>query len=337
MIFYPLFSFILDRLFMLSPINIDTRDVCLFIDMSEKLPEVILQKIISEYCTLKGEKIEDILRNEKHDLYHKRINTKSCCKCSTKQSPTFVKVIQEKHWDALYEIKTSSNSHSCPSYLTKCSECFVPKTINTSDLSVIITLVLYSTNIMNYIVSRLFSKGFIKFLLDHQHTLYHSMDTNMCCKCEKSPTEEILINSKDWNTLFLKENDILCKNNTTDCCCKYSVRSGIKYSDIDETVLFKIVYLAGPIGVLHRIKENTFLNFIKWTVDADLVRRALTELLNIVEDKTFRSDMLLRTSSFNLSQSNKTETKYDYAYEWLSKHLRKQKVGTSISLYLFFW
>lgn len=312
---------------MLNPITINTGELCLFIDLSETYPSLILQKLITEYCNLKKVTIEDILKNEKHDLYHKRIETESCCKCSTKQTSTFMKVIPEKQWDALYEIGLSSNSHACPSNLTKCSERFVPKTINTSDLSVSMTFVLYSQNMMQYIVSRLFIKGLSKFLLDNQHTLYHSMDQKMCCKCRKSPTEEILINKEEWNTLFLKENDILCKNNTTNCCCQYTVRRRIKYSDIDETVLFKIVYLAGPIGVLNRIKENAFSYFIIWTVDADPLRRALTELLNIIEDKLFRSDMLRRTSSFHLTQSCETETKSDDANKWLSKHLRKQKVG----------
>ncbi|XP_063436691.1 uncharacterized protein LOC134718129 [Mytilus trossulus] len=296
--------------------------------MSEIYLSMILRKLISEYCTMKKVTIEDIIKDEKHDLYHKRIKTESCCKCSTKQSSTFVKVISEKQWDALYEISLSSNSHSCQFNLKKCSERFVPKTINPSDLSEIMTLVLYSTNIMHYIVSRLFSKGFMKFLLDHQHTLYHSMDKKMCCKCRKSPTEEILINKEEWNALFLKKNDIFCKNNTTNCCCQYTVRHRIKYSDIDETVLFKIVYLAGPIGVLNKIKENAFSSFIIWTVDADPLRRALTESLNIIEDKLFRSDMIRRTSSFHLTQSYETETKFDDANKWLSKHLRKQKATT---------
>ncbi|CAC5365748.1 unnamed protein product [Mytilus coruscus] len=332
---YQLNKGLTDRLFMLNPINIDTREVCLFIDMSEKYPAMILEQLFSEYCTFERVTIEDILRNEKHDLYHKRIKTESCCKCSTKQVSTFLKVMSEKQWGALYEISMSSNSHLCPSDLTKCSERFIPKTINTSDLSKIMTLVLYSQNMMHYIVSRLFGKGFSKFLLNNQHTLYHSMDKKRCCKCRKSPTEEILINKEEWNTLFLKENDILCKNDTTDCCCQYSVRRKIRYSDIDETVLFKIVYLAGPIGVLNKIKRDAFLCFINWTVDVDLLSSVLTELLKIIEDKTFRSDMLRRISSDNLSQSYETEAKSTDAYQWVSKHLCKQKATTEPPLQIF--
>ncbi|CAC5389977.1 unnamed protein product [Mytilus coruscus] len=317
-----------NRLCTLNPINIVTRELCLFIDMSEKYPAMILRKLISEYCTFKKVTIEDIVRNEKHELYHKRIKTESCCKCSTQQSSTFIKVIPEKQWDALYEISKCSNSHSCPSDLTKCSERFVPKTTNTSDLSVIMTLLLYSENMMHYIVSRLFANKFCKFLMENQHTFYHSMDKKRCCKCSTVPTEKILINKEEWNKLFLKENDILCKINTKDCCCQYSVRRRIKYSDIDDTVLFKFVYLAGPIGVLNKIKEDAFLYFINWTVDVYPLRRALTELLNIIEDKTFRSDMLRRTSSVNLSQSDETEAKCNDAYEWVSKHIRKQKATT---------
>ncbi|CAG2195655.1 unnamed protein product [Mytilus edulis] len=287
--------------FMLNPINIHTRDVCLFMDMSENYPAMILKQLLSEYCTLKRVTIEDILRNEKHDLYHKRINTKSCCKCSTKQFSTFTKIIPEKQWEAMYEISMSSNSHSCPFHLTKCSESFVPKTTNTSDSSMIMTLLLYSHNMMQYIASRLFVKGFCQFLLDNQHTLYHSMDNNMC------------------------SNAIPCKIDTMDCCCQYSVRNGIKHSDIDETVLFKLVYIAGPFSVLNKIKEDAFLYFINWTVDVEPLRRALTELLKIIKDETFRSDMLQRTSSINLSQSYETDAKSDDACEWLSKHLRKQK------------
>lgn len=305
---------------MLTPINIDTRDVCLFIDMSKELPDVILQKIISEYCTFKGETIEDVLRNEKHELYHKRINTVSCCKCSTKSLSTFTKIIPEKQWEAMYEISMGVNSHSCPFDLTTCIESYAPKTTNTIDSSVIITMLLYSRNMMHYIASRLFVKGFCQFLLDNQHTLYHSMDNKRCCKCSTVPTEKKLINKSEWNMIFTSATAIPCKIETKDCCCQYSVRKEIEFSDIDETILFKLIYISSPFCVLNKIKRDAFLYFINWTLDVNPLRRALTELLDIVEDETFCSDMMQRILS------DETEARYDDAYQWVSKHLRKQKV-----------
>ncbi|XP_052063863.1 uncharacterized protein LOC127703828 isoform X4 [Mytilus californianus] len=318
---------LIGRLLAVNPINIDNTKVCKFIEMSETHPAIILQRIISEYCKSNNIKLEDVLREEKHELYHKRIKTFSCCKCTIGCS-TYNKVISGKQWDALYELNEDSDVHSCPLNLRICSERFVPKRIHTCNLSAAKVLILNIPNILKYMISRLYTSGFDTFLMLNQHTLYHSMKKNRCCKCKQisyENTEKSLITDREWTNLFNKS-DISCLSISKDCCCQYSVRNGINYSDIDNICLSKIFHIAGPIAVLNKIEENAFLYFLNWTVDDKPLQRAITELSNILVDQTFRRRFL---SVF----SSQSATSID-ARRWVSRNLHQQKATTEQQLQL---
>ncbi|CAG2211278.1 unnamed protein product [Mytilus edulis] len=153
----------ISRLQTLNPIDIDNDKVCVYISLSEKYPADILKQIITEYCATNEQILEDILKKEKHELYHKRIITESCCVCSDKQFCTYIKVIQEKQWETLYEMKEGADSHSCLCSVKKCSERFVPKTVDTSDLSVTVPLVLFIPDILTYIINQLYGNKFDTF------------------------------------------------------------------------------------------------------------------------------------------------------------------------------
>ncbi|CAG2211251.1 unnamed protein product [Mytilus edulis] len=116
---------IVDRLLTLNPKNIDTRSLGIFIDMSESRPGIILQQVISEYCASKSTTVEEILRNEKHQLYHKRIKNVPCCICPS--GSICHKFIPEQQWKSLYSKLKSGYSHSCQSGEKPCIERFVPK------------------------------------------------------------------------------------------------------------------------------------------------------------------------------------------------------------------
>lgn len=287
--------------------------------MSETLPASILHKVISEYCDLNKVKLEDVLRERKHELYHKRIKTFSCCKC-TLDCSTYNKIISEKHWNALYEFNEDSDLHSCPLKLRNCSERFVPKRINTFNMSLAKALILNEPNMLRYMIGQLCTSGFDAFLIVNQHILYHSMNQKKCCKCKHisyENTEKSLITEKEWAKLFVKS-DISCPSMSKDCCCQYSVRNGINYSDIDDICLFKIFQIAGPFSVLHKIEENAFIYFLNWTVDNQHLQRAIKELFNILIDKTFSHRVLSVISS-------QSATSID-ARRWVSTNLRQQKV-----------
>ncbi|CAC5359909.1 unnamed protein product [Mytilus coruscus] len=321
---------LLGRLLTLNPIDLDEYKVCRYICMSEKYPAKIIQKVISEYCTLKQQMIEDILRDEKHELYHKRVKTNACCVCDQDDIPfsTYAKIISERQWEAMYEKKKESDFHSCPSNLKKCSESFIPKIIDTCDLSVTLTLVLNTPDILKHIINRVCKNGFNNFLMDNKHTIYHAMENRRCCECCKTPTEKIIITKREWDQLFRKENDTLCHSGNTNCCCQYSVRSGINNLIMDDTFLSKIVHVAGPISVFYKIAQDSFLYYLNWTDGKQDLKGALTELLNLIEDDTFHRDMLQKISSIDYTQTDKTIVNSVEAHGWVSKHLRNQKAST---------
>lgn len=311
---------LIGRLLSFNPISINNKQLCTFIDISEGYPAIILQKFISEYCILNKTTLDNILREEKHQLYHKRFKTVSCCQCTTK----FPKCISEEHWEALYEITKVGNSHDCQSQLKECSESFVPKRIMTFDRFVAETLILHIPNILNYFISRICVMGFENFLKQNMHTINHFMENKMCCTCDKVPTGNILINEKEWNALFMKEDNIYCKSASDYCFCQFSVRSSIEFSHVDDTLLSKIFNVAGPFGVLYKIGQNTFSYFLNWTVDDQPLHRALIELLNIIEDKQFCRNMVSSISP----QSFKTIADQFDAWKWMSKHLQIQRATT---------
>lgn len=324
------FYLFIGRLFELNPIDIDYHKLCLFIDLSEKYPSMILQQIISEYCTVHKLVIEDVLKQEKHDLFHKRIKAEPCCVCATEYS-TYTNVISERDWDALFEIQDGSSrscSHSCTSAPRNCYERFVPKLTNTSDLSVTMLLILNIPNILKYVISHLCASGFSKYLDQNQHTLYHSMEKRRCCKCKYDPIEKILITKKEWNKLYANRHHVSCPTN--DCCCHFSIIPGIEYFKIDDTLLSKIFYVSGPLSFLNKIGQEKFLYFLSWTHDDEPLHKALTELSQIVQHKSF-PDIIQHVTTRNVSHADETKTQEVEARDWMNRHLRNQKV----CLYIF--
>lgn len=312
---------------MLNLIDLDNDKLCLYIGLSEIYPAKILQQIINEYCMLTEQTVEEILRKEQHDLYHKRILTESCCVCNAigVEFCTFTKVIPEIQWEILYEMKECNNVHSCPYNSNKCCENFIPKKIDTCDLSVTIPLVLNIPDILMYIINQLYMEKFDTFLINNKHVIYHSMEKTRCCKCVKDPHKKLLINKKEWNKLFMKEDNVSCQTASADCSCKYSVIKKLDPSKIDEYLLSKIFHVAGPISVLVQILQNRFLYFLNWTVEDSVLQGALEELSNVIDDETFRNNMLQQISSRNPHKLEDT-TKRSIASGWISKQLQNQKV-----------
>lgn len=297
--------------------------------MSERYPAMILQQLISEYCNLNTQTIEDILREEKHQLYHKRIKTVLCCEC-TEECTSYRKVISEKHWKALFEISTEvDDSHYCTCKLKQCIKRLVPKRINTFDVFVATVLILNIPNILKYTIKQLFMNGFekdqlfmngfVKFLIQNQHTLYHFMERNRCCKCNNVPTEKIIVNKEEWKSLFYKEDNMYCKTGLIDCCCQYSVRTSFI---VENTFLSKIFYFVGPFCLLNKIDQDAFSYFLNWTVDDQPLRKTLEELLSMIRDQQFCRKM----SSSMLSHSHEAITTQIDPRKWVTKHLRHQMV-----------
>lgn len=295
----------------------------MFIDMSERYPAMILDKFISEYCTFKNITMENLLLKEQDNIYHKRIDTKSCCRCPAKYSK-YTKVISNEHWGALYELKNDGASRSCRCSQNDCIDNFVPKRKKTFDLSVTKVLILNIPDILFYMIDRLCKNGFEKFLIHNQHEIYHYMKGKKCCRCDdmfRAHTDNQLIDQKEWKTLFTKKDNVGCKSGNTDCCCQYSVRNGVDYKKTDEMLLCKIFHVAGPIGVLNKIEENAFLGFLNYTNDDTPLQKTFEKLLNMIKDKTFCSDISKHSSSCDLIQSDDND-----AGRLISMHLLQQKV-----------
>ncbi|CAC5402600.1 unnamed protein product [Mytilus coruscus] len=305
----------------MNPININTKTLCTFIKISERQPAMILNKLISEYCSFKNITIEKLLKQEQHQLYHKRIDTKSCCRCPPKFA-TYDKFITDKQWNALYELTTVDTSHICRSKQMECNERFVPKSKQTYNLSVAKALILNIPDILTYMKDFLCVSGFDKFLMQNQHELFHSMIEERCCKCcnmYRVHTEKPLIEVTEWNKLFMKKDNVPCKSDSTECCCQYALRNNVRYKHIDEKLVYKIFYVSGPIGVLNKIEGDALLCFVSWTVDDQPLQRTLQELLNMIKDKTFCTDISRSTLSPDLNRSDENE-----ALKWMSMHLPPQ-------------
>lgn len=288
---------------------------------------MILQQFIFEYCKENDVTIEDILRREKHALYHKRCITKACCTCCTGMS-LYSRVIPENQWIALYEVFEDSDSHLCKLDMKDCCERFVPKRINKCDLSVSKTLILNIPDIVTYTVRNLCVRGFDKFLKQYQHEICHYMKGKRCCRCDKVPSKKPVFDSSQLEYLFIKSNNSSCHTGILDCCCQYSVRKGVEYTDIDANVLSKILNVAGPFSVLNRIEDDAFSYFLTWTVDEFPLLRALKELLNGIQDQKFYHSILFVI----LNQSHVTTTKQIDARRWISRNLAKQKVRVRFCL-----
>ncbi|CAC5416345.1 unnamed protein product [Mytilus coruscus] len=322
-----LFGRVKDRLLVLSPITVDNTRLRIFIYLSDLYPAILLRQVISEYCMLHSLTIENILKMEKHELYHKRINTESCCICHT-ESSNFYKLIPEKQWKAFYETKKGNSMHSCPWNLKQCIELIVPKKIDTMDISMSKTLILNIPDILIYMVQRLCTSGFDQFLKHNQHVIYHSMEEKICCNCSEVSAEKKIINKGEWNKLFKKDDNISCKIGNKNCCCQYSVRRGIRCNNIEYILLIKIFNVVGPIAVLNKVEQDAFLYFLTWTVDDQPLRRALTDLLNIIGDKMIN----VSTPSFIHSKSEETKAKQSDVRMWIARHLRKQEATTEQQL-----
>lgn len=312
--------FTVDRLFVLNPKNIDAKSLREFIYKSEICPGLILQKIISEYCSSKSLTIKDILRNEKHQLYHKRVKNVPCCICPS--NSTYHRIISEQQWKSLYSKHNGCSSHSCKSGEKPCIERFVPKMMTTWDVSVSKTLILNIPDILTYVIKRLNISAFDQFLLHNKHVLYHSMEGERCCKCQTIPTEKIVINKKEWNMLFKKEDNLSCQYRTKNCCCQFSVKNGISFIDLEDICLSKIFTIAGPIGVLNKIEQDALLYFLNWTVDIKPLDKALSELDDMLDDETSN----INISSIIFNQSKETTLKQLDARTWIDIHLPKQQV-----------
>lgn len=320
--------------------------VCVFIDKSENYPARILQQLIYEYCTIMNFKtIEDLLKEEKHRLYHKRIKTVECCKCTDSLS-TFFKFIPEKQWEALFAIKQGSKSYCCQ--VKKCCNFFIPKKIDTCDLSAALSLVLNIPSILKLAITRLYKEGFDGFVSDNKHTIFHSMERKWCCKCNQVPIEKALFDQTQWEKLFMKNENKACSVDISDCYCQFSVRKDIKYSDMEEVFWCKLFHVAGPISVFDKIRQDAFLSFLNWTVNDKPLQRALTELMCMIEDAAFQQEMLPCISSCDLLVDNLT--KQVDAQEWVSRHEQLQKVlfniimiiqthldVTNIEVYFKYW
>lgn len=312
----------------MNPIDIDSDELCKYIGLSDMYPAKILHQILTEYCTSSRQTIENILRNQKHELYHKRIKTESCCLCCEDQFSIYMKVIQEKEWETLYQMKKDDISHSCQSNIQNCCERFIPNRLDTCDLSVALTLVLYIPDILTHIINRLYMNKFDMFLKNNKHTLYHSMTTKRCCSCNNVPTGKIILTEKEWNKIFKKKDDLVRQTCTKDCCCKFTVINGIKSSDIDENLLSKICHVAGPLSVLNKIAQDSFLYYLNWNYDKTpftCLKDALTELLNIIEDRTLSREITKPVLTCN-SRSDTTITEAVDVHQWISTNIKRKPV-----------
>lgn len=288
---------------------------------------MILEQVITKYCSFNHVKTEDILKRDQHELYHKRIKTESCCICFKRTYTSYTKVIPEKQWELLYEKNEGSKMHSCPCKFKDCCEDFVPKKINTCDLLVAIPLIFYSKEMLQYIVNILRVNGLKEFLSNNQHALYHCMEKKRCCMCHdmfKVHCENPLLYKEEWTKLFKKQYNTPCSYGNTECCCMYSVNKDIEFTDMNDISWSKLFHVAGPISHLRNIEHNTFLNFLSWTLDDQPLRGALIDLLFMIEDEKFRSGMLQRikpSSDLNEAVANNVDVN-----GWISKHLQHQKV-----------
>lgn len=244
-----------------NPINIDNDKLITFIVKSEIYPAMILRQFLSEYCASEDTTINQLLRLKTHPLYHRREKTRSCCSCENDKFATYIKLLPEKQWLALYELTDCVKIHSTPCKSMNCYKLYVPKNNLELNLSVLVSLVLYIPEVLDRFISHFSEEKFEQFLIYNQHMLYHCMENMRCCKCDKDPTEKKILNEKEWNTLFIRCDKTLCNTCYTcngDCCCQYSVRKQIKTSSMDPFLRCKIFDIAGPFSIIKRIEQDAF-------------------------------------------------------------------------------
>lgn len=320
--------FISDRLIMLNPINIDNDKVFTFIVQSEIYPAMILRQFLSEYCASEYTTINQLLRQEAHRLYHKREKTTQCCSCTNDKYATYIKLLPEKQWLALYELTDCVKILSTPCKSMNCYKLYVPKTNLELDLSVLVSLVLYIPEILKRFASHFSDKKFEKFLVNNQHVLYHSMETTRCCKCDSIPTWKKILHENEWDTLFIKCNKTNCNTDNENCCCQYSVRVEIKTSLLDNNLLCKIFDIAGPLADINKIEQDAFSYFLNWTVCDKPLQKTLTDLLCFIKTETNEIAKMSK-DIFSNSPSQEVEAsmkRIENVEKWIETHIREQNM-----------
>lgn len=288
---------------------------------------MILRQFLSEYCASNDTTIHQLLRQEKHHLYHKREKTRTCCSCETDKFATYIKLLPEKQWRALYELTDCVNNHSSPCKSNNCCKLYVPKINLELNLSVLVSLVLYIPEILDRFISHFSDKKFEQFLKYNQHMIYHSMEKTKCCKCYNDPTEKKILHEKEWNTLFIRCEKTLCKTGNSDCCCQYSVRKEIKTSSMDPFLRCKIFDVAGPFSNINKIEQDAFSYFLNWTVCDRRLQNMLTDLLCVISTEKIEFDKLSKDIfSSNLSHVIEASTKRIDVEKWIETHVREQNL-----------
>ncbi|CAC5403770.1 unnamed protein product [Mytilus coruscus] len=318
---------LIDRLTTLNPINIDNDKLCTFIVKSEIYPAMILRQFISEYCASKYITIDQLLRQETHNLYHMREKTGKCCSCENDKFATYVKLLPEKQWLALYELTDCINNQSRHCESKKCCKLYFPKKRLELDLSVLVSLVLYIPEILERFISHFSEKKFEQFLIYNKHIIYHSMEKTRCCKCENDPTEKKILHEKDWNTLFIRCDQTTCTTGNDDCYCQYSVRKEIKTTSMDSILRCKIFDIAGALSDINKIEQDAFSYFLNWTVCDRPIQRMLTDLLCAISTENIEfAKMSKDLFSSSLSEVVEASTKRIDVAKWIDTHIHEQNM-----------
>lgn len=292
---------------------------------------MILRRLLSEYCTLKGTTIKIILHEQKHDLYHKRQKTETCCVCG-RDNPlaTYMRVLTEKQWETLYELTSCTGSHICPLKLNICSEKIVPRygfDLELCDLPMVVSLILHIPEFLRHFMTQFCKNDYRTLLVENQHEIYHAMVKTRCCICRTDPTEKSMIREEEWNKICMFKNDnFSCKIN--NCCCQFTVKENIEYSDIGDLLWSKILHLVGPFRTINIIGQDTFSYFLTWNDQDTQLDCMLNDLKRVLTSarEQFNNENLRSVSSNFLPQLEENIANTDDVQNWITTHLREQTV-----------
>lgn len=330
---------IVDSLLALSPIKEDDIKLQRFVLLTERFPQLILQQIIEEYCfeMYQEYSIIQFLKDEKHIFLHKRKKQSYCCMCDTK---TFTYTIPEKLWNKLYMYQEKKISHTCRNK----QKCLLRYEINFNfDLSqaytsVLITLVLNSPRLLRYMVKHMFTESFACFLEKCKHSIFHSVETIgsskcHCCNDKDGVHVKAMLTKDDWNKLFISNRPSSCT--IEHCCCLFSAKDNVDVNNLDDTLLHRIMNVAGPFRVFEKCKKNPLNIFLCWDGEYKEFIDASQQFLGVVKDTQFARAI---QNKFSMSSPPTESFGKEYVGNWILRNVSAEKVRiVFITIYRLIW
>ena len=323
-------------------IDLDDHRFYRLVTLSNKLAAPVLRRVIKQYCDVHGLTFEEVLNLYKHELFHYWHGaTAVCCKCNGRR---FTRVfIGQTVVYIVHGYLCQSPCNSCP-LRTQCqgmSQRFsmldlglmlmcvdislassiltnITGKITTTHVVGLLTKTSINTSVnisglLEYTIDQLSPclgvNGFEQYLSKHQHKLFHQMETRRCCQCTGDPDGRSVMKLAEWSTMY---NSSPTPCTFPVCSHQYSPIPGITRTSLTTQLLHRIGQAVGPVVTVRSVR-NQIAHTVTGTMDDTTftalwgeLSGALHELIDIIADPAWRTDMRLQITTLDTCLIDRT-------------------------------